>query len=315
MQPSDQFSIVIGIATRHRHEGLKTLLNSFEGLTTPGNIRVSVVVVDNSEDGQEKDFLEGWAQQARFETAYIHEPVTGLSHARNAALRFALDQSADYLCIIDDDEVPKQNWLKTLFETIQQTGAAAVSGAVVPRFVRQPSWWIQKGGFFSVTSYEEDTPIDFGHTSNVIIDLSVVANEALEFSPKFSLSGGEDTYFFNQLRVKGYDTMFTRLAEVEELIVAPRATFNWLMRRWFRTGNTDGLVKLLNYPGRLNRTKVMLGGALRVLIGMLQALVGMPLLLAKNELTFKGLRIASRGLGFVVASIGGQFQEYKHHNR
>ena len=59
---------------------------------------------------------------------YIHIDQKGLSHARNVGLRIA---TGDYVCLIDDDAIYNQNYLKTASEFIESTGAAIISGKIV----------------------------------------------------------------------------------------------------------------------------------------------------------------------------------------
>lgn len=315
MPPVDACLVAIGVATHYRHEGLKTLLASFAELQIPSGCEVHLIVVDNSEDGGERGFVDDYAEDAAFDVTFIHEPIKGLSHARNRALESALDHQAKFLCVIDDDEVPEKDWLVQLIEAIKQTRSAAVSGLVSPDFHQSPPWWMVKGGFFEVAGYAENESVNFGHTSNVIIDLDVIRQLGLRFSDYFSLAGGEDTFFFNQLRENGFRTCFTHSAKVTERIVPGRASLKWLVRRWYRTGNTDGLVRLLNEQGNVSRAKVFLGGIARMIIGAAKSLLGLPLLMVNDVTTFRGIRISSRGAGFVFAALGLRFEEYRNHNR
>lgn len=64
---------------------------------------------------------------SRCTTTNVVEP--GISAVRNAALRFA--STFDLLVMIDDDEVPKPEWLAELLRVQQVMRADAVTGPVI----------------------------------------------------------------------------------------------------------------------------------------------------------------------------------------
>ncbi len=308
-------SVAISIATFNRPEGLQQVLEGISGLVVPENTAIRVIVVDNSEDGNARERVEKTASGYRFPLTYFHETQRGISFSRNRGLQDALEQGDDYLAFIDDDEFPEPDWLQTLLETIRASGAAAVSGGVKPRFVSAPAWWVEKGGVFEILNYPENQPIPYAHTTNALVDLHVVQEVGARFDPAFALTGGEDTLFFSELRDAGYDTVFSRKALVYEDIVPQRATLGWLLKRWYRTGNTDGLVERKKDAGLGKAFKLAAGGAARVAVGLVGAVAASPLLLVKKTPSLEFLRICCRGGGFVTSVLGVAYQEYQNHNR
>ena len=307
--------ITIAIATFNRPEGLKKVLAGIAKQSVKKGMTARVVVADNSMDANAKSFLREVVKQFPFELIYHHITQQGVVYPRNKCLKDALKNNSDYLVFIDDDEIPNKKWLYYLEQKIRKTGAAVVSGGVKPLFEIKPSWWMEKGKFFEVMDYPENKPVHYAHTSNVIIDLDVVRNLNIEFDRKYNLSGGEDTDFFNRIREAGYDTYFTSEAWVEEEIVAERQQLKWLVIRWFRTGNTDAIIKIRKYRDIKTYLYVFLNGGARIVYGLMCGLIAIPLLIMKKPGLFECIRIHQRGLGFIMSLFNYSYKEYKEHNR
>ncbi len=310
-----QISVTVAVATYNRPEGLKKLLNGLSSIDIPENTVISIVVLDNSQDANAKKIVLGAITDYPLSLSYFHVPEKGITFPRNKGLQFALENNADYLAYIDDDEVPCKQWMYYLLNEIKDTGAAVISGVVKPIFNSTPLWWMQKGGFFAVQDYPVRVAINYAHTGNVLIDTQVIRDLQLKFDPDFALSGGEDTLFFKTIRNAGYLTMFSKEAIVYEDIVDERARFKWLIIRWFRTGNTDGLIATRENGSAIQRFTVVSGGLGRIMYGLLCGLFKLPLLLVKNPAFFECLRVLMRGIGFVASVSGFMYQEYKNHKR
>lgn len=307
--------VAISIATYNRPEGLGKVLEGIGALELPPSVEARVVVVDNSEDANARQHVEKLLGSYALPLSYFHETQRGISFSRNRGLLDALEQGDDYLAFIDDDEFPERDWLTVLLDAIKHSGAAVVSGGVKPCFSSKPSWWVQKGGVFEILDYPEGEPIPYAHTTNALLDLKAVKKEGIQFDPAFALTGGEDTLFFSQLRDAGYSTVFASKALVYEDIVSERATLGWLLKRWFRTGNTDGLVERKKDTGLSTATRLVAGGVLRVVVGAGGAILASPLLLLKRTPSLEFMRIACRGGGFVTSVFGVAYEEYRNHNR
>lgn len=314
-KPENPILISIVAATFNRPEGLRLLLDALEQQRIPDHTDVKVIIVDNSTDANQREAVQSRSRDFMLDLEYHHEATKGITFARNRALKTALENGSHYMAFVDDDETPGKDWIQTLYKVITTTRAGVVSGSVVPDYETPPAWWMDKGGFFHVTGLPEGTPLPYAHTSNAILDLEPVRKLGLVFDDRLALAGGEDTYFFALLRNAGYPSLFTEEAPVKEVIVPSRATLKWLLIRWYRTGNTDGLVKKLLTPSTKTSLSNMLGGSVRLVAGAMMSIAGIPLLLAQNVLFYKGLRISCRGLGYVASAAGLTYQEYKNHNR
>ena len=309
-------SITIAISTYNRPKGLKNLLDELAILEMPKPITsTTIVVADNSLDGNAELLVKETSTDFPWNIVYFHVPERGITFPRNRGLMEALDNGSDYLAYIDDDEVPHKKWIWYLFSALQETGAAVVSGGVIPVFQSKPSWWIEEGGFFEILDYPEKQPINYAHTSSVFIDTRVIKKLQLKFDNSFHLTGGEDTFFFKTIRNAGYQTVFCKESLVYETITSERAKFGWLLKRWFRTGNTDGVILARENNSAFGRFKLISQGIVRILYGMICGLVKAPLLINRNSAIFECIRVMMRGFGFVSAAAGFAYQEYRAHKR
>jgi GT2 family glycosyltransferase len=283
--------VIVGVITFRRPAGLATLLEALRAQAAP------VVVVDNDPAGSARAVSEG--------VQYMHEPRRGLSFARNRAIAAALEQDADYLAFIDDDEVPTPGWLDELVRVAREHAADVVAGPVVRRFTREAPQWVLQGRFFEDPHLPTGTPVRIAATSNVLIARRVLAQ--LQFDPRFGLTGGEDTHYFLRATASGYRIVWAQDAVVEERVPAERARLRWILRRAYRVANTWSLCERELSPNpRVLGTRVVkaiarlgLGGAL-----VAAGLVG------GRHIAARGLWHLAFGAGNLTGLAGVRFAEY-----
>ncbi|WP_246692062.1 glycosyltransferase family 2 protein [Methylobacterium sp. WL1] len=176
---------------------------------------------------------------------------------RNRSLTAAATLGADWIALIDDDEVPDRDWLRSLLDTARRTGAPACVGPVVPLFDRVPPAWATTGGFFAKTLPVRDGLVADAYTANALLDLRVVTALGLSFDMRFNTLGGEDTIFFRSLLLAGHRIAWAPDAIVYDSIPAHRMRVRWLLARWYRSGSVEA------YLGRLRPETVSGGSATR----------------------------------------------------
>lgn len=308
--------VAVAVCTYNRPEGLARVLGGIASQDLPeGGPVLRVIIVDNSADANARDLVLNAAQSYRWPLVYHHEEQRGISFARNKALRDAVEGADDYIAFIDDDEYPEPNWITALIEVAQATDAAAVSGAVKARFTVTPAWWIVKGKFFDVYDFPDQTPVPFGITGNSLVRLKDVRTLGLKFDSRFSLTGGEDALFFQEIRDANGQTVFASGAVVYEDIVAKRATLSWLAKRWYRTGNTDGRIALIRSGRFRGSAQNLSSGVARLSVGLTGAVATASLLVFGCVYMYRFMRIACRGAGYLWSLSGIPYEEYRVHER
>jgi GT2 family glycosyltransferase len=95
-------SLTVAICTRDRREGL---LKTLASLAAQSDSLFDVLIVDNSSDG---DLARSWDGFDGLRIRCCHEPVPGLSHARNRALS---EVRSEFVAWIDDDELADRDWI------------------------------------------------------------------------------------------------------------------------------------------------------------------------------------------------------------
>lgn len=316
MTDHTKHNIAVTMATYNRPLGLETVLDGIEIQNVADSVKLQVIVVDNSPEANARDYVERRATGFRWPLSYHHEATRGISFARNRGLRAALDAGADYVAFIDDDETPHEHWLSELVKVAEETGAAGVLGAVQPRFERAPAWWITSGRFFGTPDLADRVSMPYGYTGNALVAVKCIRALDLQFDPRYALTGGEDTLFFKAIRDSGAKTLHARNALTYEIIVPARATLAYLVKFWYRTGNTDGIIELQSRNRQLITSLSVLGGGFgRAIIGAAGTLITGPALLFKRVYPLSWLRVTLRGLGRMSSAFGIVFEEYRDHRR
>ncbi|NIA67639.1 glycosyltransferase [Pelagibius litoralis] len=307
--------VTLCAATYNRPDGLGRLLAAVAALQLqePVNLSVAVVIVDNSPDRNARAVVEAAATDFPWPLHYVSESRRGITFARNAALQKAAELSSDAVVFIDDDEYPDAGWLEALLRRQRISGAAVVLGAVRPVFPDGTPGWIISGRFFETHRFEDGAELDDAHTANVLIDLSSLHRHGLVFDNRYALTGGEDTMLFQALLDAGERIVYAADAVVFETVPQSRANLEWLMKRWYRTGNIEAALFLRGHEGSSWRP---LGNCLR---GLLRIAAGGGLFLAsllvlglgRRERIVRPLYTVCRGVGILASTLGRNYSEYR----
>ena len=228
-------SVTVAICT-FRRPSLKAALRSLRG-QAPVNVDLRVLVIDNDDQPSAQTLVAACAKDLEYAVEYRHVPGRNIALARNACLAAAPE---GWLAFLDDDETAAPGWLAALVEAAGRGEPAAVFGPVHALYEAGAPAWMRKGDFHSFTVVFVNGEIRTGYTSNALINLAHPAVTGLRFDLALGRSGGEDTAYFRQIWRSGGRFAYADGAVVEEIVVADRARFGWLVRRRFRYGQTHG---------------------------------------------------------------------------
>lgn len=302
--------LVICVPTYRRNAELEELLADLQRQAVPpaDKVETRILVIDNNPEGDAEPVVRASTGQLRVD--YIHETQPGVTHVRNRALiASALDR---FLVFIDDDELPDTDWLMTLWQRRENSGAAVVFGTVEARYEGAVPAWMAEGDFHSKRVLEDGPRDKPGGTDNCLIDLHVVRAQGLRFDPALSLVGGEDTLFFGALLQAGETFADAAGARTFERIPEDRATLDWLRRRWRRTGLTDAMMIAKRRGGGLWTVQAAyLEGLARIGAGSL--LVGAAWLSGGGQMSAdlaRRLYTFERGRGMIDFASGREVREY-----
>ena len=317
-------TLVIAVLTFRRPadiaEVLPLLVDQLEE-AAPIIARRRIVVVDNDPEGSAEPVIAAAVEAidagrvdpgaAADRVHYVHEPLPGISAARNRALDEA--RNDDLLVFIDDDERPTEHWLHDLLLLRERTCAAAVVGPVVSRFDVEPDAFIRAGRFFDRRRLPTGTDIQVAATNNLLLDLREIRRMGLRFDEASGTTGGEDTLFTRAIRANGGRMVWCDEAVVHDIVPAARSTRRWVLLRAFSSGNSWGLtsVRLAERPAARVRTIAALHGSAlsRLAGGGARAALGVAL---RDEAhRARGLRSAARGAGMLLGAWGVPYREYR----
>ena len=232
-----EHTVDIAICTFRRPQIADTL-RSLAALELPQGVRIAVIVADNDDTPSARELVERTAAGLALPVRYVHAPARNISVARNACLSAA---TAPLFAFLDDDELATPGWLAGLLSALQPD-MDVVLGPVQALYPAAAPAWLQGGDFHSTRPVWVDGEIRTGYTSNVLFRRTAAAFAGLRFDEALGRSGGEDTQFFSQAFGQGARFAFAETALLTEDVPAARASFGWLLRRRFRSGQTHALL-------------------------------------------------------------------------
>ena len=298
-----QVTAYICVTTFHRPTGLRRLLEGLSRLqfrdATPPD--VEIVVVDNDSLASARQTCEDARRQLPWRLRYIVEPTRGIAQARNAAVRAAAEL-ADFVAFIDDDEVPDPLWLDELLRVHRAFAADIVTGPVFPHFEEGAPVYVIRGHFFDPPQRTTGMLLDRAYTNNVIACSRVFRNMPTLFDERLGLAGGEDVLFFRRAARAGFKIVWANDARVSEWVPSSRTSVAWILKRAFRTGNSQAICDRELTDSKLRRTWL----CLHMLGSITKAILVTPwsAILGRHEV-LESLRNVSRGLGYFAGVAGG----------
>lgn len=287
--------IVVCVCTRDRPQMLARCLRSISPRrqrSVDYDTDVKYVVVDNAPSARVRSIVNATIPAAR----YVAEPRAGLSHARNAALKAALDLGAAWIAFIDDDEEAADDWLAALYWSALRYDADACHGVVRYRFPADAADWRRRQPWGDWADHD-GALLDSAGTGNVIFRADIVRRNKLSFCPSLGQMGGEDGKFFRTYHDLGGRIVFSSAPQVCEHVPWSRIT----LRGFARKSHRNGALKVENAriaqrykPRRFARKAFSraLTGLGRTIAAPLAALVG------------RGLPVLSSGLNDLAEAAG-----------
>lgn len=181
------------------------------------------------------------------------EPRAGIPFARNAAVTRALADGADLVAFIDDDDLPRPDWLVRLVERQVASGADLVFGASRSATTATPPAWARELRYFAGNRLDRISTwgVPAGaSTCNVLIRRRVLdtLDGSGPFRAAFAGSGGEDTDLFARAVAAGFGFAVAEDSVVERHWDARRTGPGALARRALKYGATRQRLKATLRP-------------------------------------------------------------------
>lgn len=249
-------NVAVCICTCDRPAGIDRLLTALErmDLATPMIDQLEIIVVENRPDGPARAVCRAHEARLGVTLHFCEEPTRGISFARNRAVAESLARGADFLAFLDDDDVPRSDWLLRLLEKQKETGADIVSGAW-----RLPDDFRAARHLARVQSLNQpdfDQPNHYGipHCGcNVLIGRSALERLGEPaYRPEFALTGGEDIDFFMRAHKAGAQIVEAKASVVIKDPGATRATLTGALRHAFCSGCNRARLTVEHLPSERN---------------------------------------------------------------
>lgn len=299
--------VTIAIPTYRRPERLGLLLDALPARRDEvPDVEVEVLVVDNDPEGSGERAIAHSSLALR----YVREPTPGIAAVRNRVL----DECgrSDLIAFIDDDEIPREQWLSSLVSTWRQYRSAAVMGRVISMLDDDVDPWVVATGTFRRIPKPTGTPLKAAASGNLLLDMEQVRALGARFDVSLGLGGGEDTFFSRELVERGGRIVYCAESVTEDYVVTERLTRAWVKQRAFSTGNSTALLRLRSSRSPLEhlmrRIRVLGDGCARIVAGAARHLGGRMLGQLRHDA--RGIRTHFRGRGMVAAALGHHHQEY-----
>jgi succinoglycan biosynthesis protein ExoM len=306
-------TIAICICTCDRVDSLQSLLNVLAGIKL-GSLDPSdlfFVLVDNQPDGRARAVCDQARARLPCTLHFAEERERGISFARNRAISTALSHGADFIAFIDDDDLPRPDWLVHLVDRQRIACADLVIGnwqmpddLSVPKSLRGIH-------FFKPRQIHRLNQWGFppwAGTCNVLISRRVVEHLGQAepvFRPEFARTGGGDTDFFIRARVAGFSVAVAPDSVVFFNWDPGRLTWRGVLRRAFRLGSTSMHLERVHMSASDCERKRR--EARREVVRLTLAL---PRSLFKPKKLVERLWLIARSLGILHAHAGRRYRYY-----
>jgi succinoglycan biosynthesis protein ExoM len=306
--------VAVCICTHNRSQLLQRLLASIADIDLTGyhSSKLDIIVVDNSCDEETAAVCNQAGQRLPMPVHYVQEPQAGITYARNTAAKEALSHGADFVAFIDDDDLPRPNWLVTLLDRQAVTHADLVFGTWILD-ASMPAW-ARESGIFRSTKSKGDNRASRYHlphcasTCNVLAGRDILVQIGAEgpiFNHAFRFSGGEDKDFFIRASRAGAKLASADGSVIQRNHETERYTLRGLFDRGFKSGCSN--IYLARVHGSWKRIAKLV---VKSLLKLIMSLILLPFsVFSKRNFMHNIYRIA-RSCGTVYAATTGRRINY-----
>lgn len=305
----DMIDIVVCVPTFRRPEHLALTLDSIVAQSCAR--RFAVVVAENEAIGRSGAAVaQSYFDDGRLQGRVVVEPRQGNCFAINTAFDTALAAypSANFVLMMDDDEIAAPQWLERMVASAELTEAGIVGGPVHPRLedLARPGL-ARHPAFQPAYGHSGPVPLIYG-SGNCLITRKTFQRLGLPaFDVGYNFLGGGDTDFFTRARHAGIAFHWEAEAEITETVPRVRTTMRWLAARGLRIGAINHRIEVKLARGTLDRIKTVLKSLVALGISGFRA----ARLLAETREPIIALHPILVALGRCLSTIGIAPQPYR----
>jgi glycosyltransferase involved in cell wall biosynthesis len=205
-----------------------------------------VIVVDNGSTDGTGDVLRAWAAGDPDRRRHVHEPVAGLSRARNRGVQAA---EGGVVLFLDDDAVAPRRWLDAHLRAYHDPDVVAAGGPVVLRWPDgRPRWLAPRlEHWYSALDLGDDRtawPTPHGPYGTNMSVRRRTLDEVGGFDPRLgrrgrSLLSSEEGDLFARVFATGGAVAYEPAALVLHGVTPDRLSRRWVLRRGWAQGRSN----------------------------------------------------------------------------
>jgi succinoglycan biosynthesis protein ExoM len=272
-------------------------------MVIPAGVELRLIIVENDSENFSESVVRKFSATSRFKITYHLETKQGIVYARNRSIAEA--GSCDFCCFTDDDEIVAPDWIVQLIKCQIEFNADGVAGPTMPSFTKELPEYITS--FHKPNNYAYGTAVNAAFTGNLMIRKKYLDMLDGPFEKRLNFSGGEDSYLTKQITKLGGVIRFNPGALAFETVPEARTTVRYILRRKFRTANTELIIRSINEEN-FTRIKALPRLVLRFINGLLLLI---PYLIFGKADKLKGLVKMANAVGGFAFVFGKKSQFYR----
>ena len=172
-------TLVICVTTYNRNLSLIRCLKSINNLYVVPNVKIKIIVVDNSIGRISIKPLKKLKKSFKYKIIHLHEKRRGIVYSRNRFLGKVKKINPQFICFFDDDCVVDRFWLKNVFKIIKSTNAEIVTGPQLSlkKNYLNKSNIINYSRFFEKKYKSNIQKVNWAASNNVFLEYNIIKNE------------------------------------------------------------------------------------------------------------------------------------------
>lgn len=204
------------------YNGIEDTIACIESLKEITYTRYEIVIVDNASTDGSEGILK---QRYSFPVIQTGKNL-GFAGGNNAGIRYALENGADYIVLLNNDTVVDKGFLEPLVETAETYKNAGVVGGKIYYYDSTNTLWFAGGRINRITGKTKqigknkadtggfDTQREVGFITGCLMLVSAAAIRAAGLMDEGYFLYFEDTDWCERIRRAGYKIVFTPLSVI-----------------------------------------------------------------------------------------------------
>jgi glycosyltransferase involved in cell wall biosynthesis len=244
-------ALSVVVTTYNRASLLRGLLDALARQTASGRDDWEIVVVDNNSTDGTRSVVESAGPRVR----YVRESRQGMSHARNRGI---VESRGTYVGILDDDVLPRDDWVERVLFACERWRADGLGGPILLHWDAPPPAWLAsdraiQSWCFTLMDHPNERVLEHPMEgdgqiwgSNMVFRRTLFDDVGLFHTDRGRIAGklykgGEESRFVNEALRRGHRMVYDPSIVVHHRVGPNRMRKDHLRKQAFDHGEGDGL--------------------------------------------------------------------------